>query len=88
MPIRKATCHPKKNNFGGGLCANCYYRKRYAENKNEYRDKKNISGRKWREKNKNNLDLWRNYKLKFRFGITLMEYKKILRKQKGLCAAC
>mgnify|MGYP001567325487 FL=1 len=88
MPISNATCHPAKQNFGGGLCANCYYRKRYSENINGYREKKNISGKRWSDGNKGNINLWRKYKLKYRFNITMQAYESLLKKQSGRCAGC
>ena len=86
MPPRMATCHPNKQNFGAGLCCNCYYRKRYSENINGYREKKNATARLWRRKI--SADTHRKYKLKFRFGITPEQYQEMLDRQGGVCAAC
>ncbi len=86
-PSRKlmALCHPNLTNWGHGLCANCYYRKRYTENKNGYREKKNARNRIWSAAHK---DRWRGYKLKNRHGISVEQYEEILALQGGVCAAC
>lgn len=86
MPTAKAKCHPEKINFGGGLCANCYYRKRYKEDR-AFRKKKNAAGKRWREANRGS-SVWRKYKLKYRFGMSLESYDSLLKRQHGRCAAC
>lgn len=85
MPARQATCHPAKKNFGGGRCANCYYRHRYKTDKSFRRRKlaQNKAGRL-----KTTPGQRRGYKLKSKYGITIEQYNAMLRKQKGLCAAC
>jgi len=69
------------------------YHKEYYKN---HKEKINAQKRHWELNNKEkralyrqkNKDRYRSYQLKRKFGITLLDYKKLLRKQNGTCALC
>lgn len=98
MNRKKATCHPDKPVHGNGLCLNCYNKQLYKNNP-EYAEKQRIRAKKdWKkaqEKRLINPKLaaehaanQQNRRFKHRYGITIVDYNKMLEKQAFSCAIC
>lgn len=73
MPRARATCHPPREARGLGLCGSCYEIQRLKNNPQQ-KEKAILT--------------WRRCHLLERYGVTLEDYDKILRKQNGVCKIC
>lgn len=76
--------NPRSTTKLRGKCIECYKAERLAHQRANA-EEHNAKQRKWR---KENPEAFRSIKLKYRYGITLDDYKQMLSGQDGRCAIC
>ncbi len=102
MP-QTSNCHPGRKHRAHGLCDNCYHKLRRREGKDSYssltpeqRRKRYQSGVRYKASHPERVRAWqrkqvlnnRSARLIREYGISLVEYDKMLVAQEGVCAIC